>query len=407
MTIDERAVPGLRVRPADEDDRDPMRGRRRRRVGALAIATLLLVGLGATGCGGNAEADSGIQDEAGFQRVINVEVQPLVREDFEERIALTGTVEANRDVTFSAEEAGVIREILTDEGSSVTQGQPLVRIDDTILRAQTDEAEAREALAQETWDRRRRLFEEDSVGSELAYLEAKYQAQQATAALNTLRERLERTVVRAPIEGIFDSREVEVGTMVSPGTPIGRIVQIDPVKVSGGVPERYADDVRTGADATVTFDVLPGEEYHGRVGYVGATVNPRNRTFEVELTLPNPGLVIKPEMVANIDIRRRTIEGAIVIPQEALVRVEDGFVAFVATQNGDGEEVAEVRPVTVGASQRNRVVVSDGLEAGDRLIVVGQTLVADGDRVQVLRTRDDAPIGATTAAAPESAGAGR
>lgn len=395
MTIDERAVTNVRVRRR-HDDEGPFVGGVPRGGWLRGTASVALVGLlavGASACGGTAEADSAATDEAGFRRIINVEVQPLVREDFRERIRLTGTVEANRDVTFSAEEAGVVREILTDEGAVVTEGQPLVRIDDTILRAQVGEAEAREALAQETWERRRRLFEEDRVGSELAYLEAKYQAQQTTAALNTLSERLARTVVRAPIDGIFDRRDVEVGTMVSPGTPIGRIVQIDPVKVTGGVPERYAGDVRPGADAVVTFDVMPGEQYGGRVGYVSATVNPQNRTFEAQLVLRNPGRVIKPEMVANIDIARRTIEDAIVIPQEALVRVENGFVAFVVAQDAEGEDVAQVRPVVVGVSQRNRVVVQEGLAEGDRLIVLGQTLVADGDRVAVLRTREIAAAG--------------
>ena len=351
---------------------------------ALALALALAV----AGCGNTAEAGAGTEEETSFQRVINVEVLPLVAVDFEERVRLTGTVQANRDVTISAEEAGVIREILTDEGSSVTEGQPLLRVDDSILRAQFAEAEARAALAEETWKRRQRLFEEDGVGSELAYLEARYQADQAAAVLSMLSERLARTVIRAPIDGILERREVELGTMVSPGVPVARIVQIDPVKVTGGVPERYAADVKTGSRAVVSFDVLAGEEYTGRIGYVGATVNPRNRTFAAELVLPNPGFVIKPEMVANIEILRRTIPSTIVIPQEALIRVEEGFVAFVVGVGEGGEEVAEVRSVAIGPAQRNEVVVEEGLAPGDRLIVVGQTLVADGDRIEVVRTRD-------------------
>ena len=104
-------------------------------------------------------------------------------------------------------------------------------------------------LAKETWDRRKRLFEEDQVGSELAYLEAKYASEQATANLNVLEERLARTTIRAPIDGILDSREIEVGNMVAPGTPVARIVDNNPVKITAGVPERYAADVRTGAEA--------------------------------------------------------------------------------------------------------------------------------------------------------------
>lgn len=364
--------------------RFPFRGPRALFVPLLAVALVA--------CGSDAQAgDAG--DPAGegasqpsFQRVINVEVLPLEVQPFQEVIRITGTVRANQDVTLSAEESGVVRELLVPRGAVVRQGDPLVRIDDAVLRSQVREAEARAALARETWERRQRLFEEDRVGAELAYLEARYQAEQAEAQLATLRQRLEHTVVRAPINGVVDERLVEVGTLVSAGTPVLRMVQIDPVKVAGGIPERFAQDVRPGARARVNFDVLREEDFEAEVRFVGSTVNPRNRTFEVELILPNPGRVIKPEMVANLEIARRDMAEAVVIPQNALVRVEEGFVAFVVGEEA-GNPVAQVRRVRLGATQRNLAVVEEGLEPGDRLIVVGQNQVANGDRVQVVAER--------------------
>ena len=171
--------------------------------------------------------------------------------------------------------------------------------------------------------------------------------------------------------------------MVGAGTPVARIVDTNPVKITGGVPERYATDVVRGSVATVSFDVIPDEVHQGQIAYVGAVVNPRNRTFPVEFRLPNPGGLIKPEMVANVDVVRRTIEEAIVIPQEALIRVEDGYVAFVVESQGDGSVVAS-RPVELGPAQDNQVVVTSGLAPGDLLIVVGQQSVAAGDRVNVV-----------------------
>lgn len=354
------------------------------------LALFLAIAVGA--CGDDARAgdaaglDSQATGQASFQRVINVEVQRVEPQPFQEIIRITGTVQANQDVILSAEESGVVRELLVPRGASVRQGDPLVRIDDAILQPQVREAEARAALAQESWERRRRLFEDDRIGSELAYLEARYQAEQAEAQLATLRERLARTVIRAPIRGVVDERMVEVGTMVSAGTPVVRMVQVDPVKVQGGVPERFAGDVRPGASARVTFDVLREEVFQADVRFVGSTVNPRNRTFEVELALPNPGRVIKPEMVANLELSRRDLTDALVIPQNALVRVEEGFVVFVAVDE-DGQGVAQVRPVRLGPAQRNLVVVEEGLDPGDRLIVVGQNQVANGDRIQVVGER--------------------
>ena len=385
----------------------PDRPRALARPFALTAAAAVLAALLAS-CGpeGTEEARAGAGQAPAFQRVVNVETRVLETERFEEVIRVTGTVRANHDVTVSAEESGVVRELMVERGTLVREGRPLLRIDDRTLRSQVREAEARAALARETWERRRRLFEEDGVGSELAYLEARYQAEQAEAVLATLQERLDRTVVRAPLTGMLDDRMVEVGTMVSAGTPVFRIVQVDPVKVAGGVPERYAGEVTRDSRARVSFDALEGEEVEARILYVASTVNPRNRTFEVEVQVPNPGRVIKPEMVASVRIVRRVLDDVVVIPQNAVVRVEDGFVAFVTDEDEEGEAVARVRPLTLGPSQRNLVVVREGLEPGDRLIVVGQQQVADGDRIRVVAGEGARDAGSDDPASDPNGGAG-
>ena len=176
---------------------------------------------------------------------------------------------------------------------------------------------------------------------------------------------------------------VIVKHMVAAGTPVARIVDANPVKITAGVPERYAADVATGAKAVVTFDVLQGQEFPGTVSYAGAAVNPRNRTFPVEVVLPNPGGIIKPEMVANVAVVRRTFEDAIVIPQEALVRTEGGYIVFVVEEDAQGT-LARSRSVEVGPGQNNRVLITAGLQPGDLLVVVGQQSVASEDRVNVV-----------------------
>jgi membrane fusion protein (multidrug efflux system) len=348
------------------------------------LSALFLLPLGLWGCGGG-QAE-GSEEESEYTRVLNVEVATVGITSFTEIIRLTGTVQADKDVVISAEESGVIREITVDKGSWVQAGQAIFRMDDELLKAQVEQAQAMSSLAREVWERRKRLYEEDQVGSELAYLEAKYAAEQATANLNLLEARLARTVIRAPIDGILDSREVEVGTMVGPGTPVARIVDNNPVRITGGVPERYATDVQAGAQVTVIFDVLPDEPFVGRISYVGAVVNPRNRTFPVELRLSNPGGLIKPEMVANVEVVRQTWEEAMVVPQEALIRVEAGYIVFVVENEG-GVDLVGSRSVELGPAQQNEVVILSGIEAGDRLIVVGQQSVAAGDRVNVVRGR--------------------
>jgi len=343
-------------------------------------ATLVAV----TSCGGDAQAGGGAEGaESRFTRVINVELHEVHLEAFREEIRLTGVAWADQDVTISAEESGVIREVLVDKGARVSAGDALLKIDDRVLSAEVAQARAQADLAAQTWDRRRRLWEEDQVGSELAYLEARFAAEQTAANLAGLEHRLDRTTVRAPFEGILDDRVVEVGSMVSPGQTVGRVVAINTVKVMAGVPERYAPDVRRGGRGVVRFDVLPGESFEGTINFVGSSVSPQNRTFPIEIRMPNPRGVVKPEMVATVVLERRMLDEAFVVPQDALVRVEDGYVLFVAEEGAQGLE-ARARQVRLGPSQSNRVVIEEGLESGDRLIVVGQRSVANGDRINVV-----------------------
>jgi membrane fusion protein, multidrug efflux system len=351
----------------------------------LSLTILSLSSLGLWGCGAGAQAE-GSTDEGAYPRVINVEVTSVETMPFTENIRLTGTVQARKDVTISAEESGVVREILVEKGSRVRMGEPIVRLDAALLQAQLEQARALSELARETWERRKRLYEEDQVGSELSYLEARYGAEQAAANLKLLQERVERTMIRAPIDGILDSREIEVGTMVGVGTPVARIVDTDQVKITAGVPERYAGDVMVGSPVVVGFGPTGEGPFEGRISYVGAVVNTRNRTFPIELTLPNPGRVIKPEMVAEVSVVRRTLDEATLVPQESLVRVEGGFVVFVVEGEGP-TAVARAREVELGPAQENLVVIREGLEPGERLVVVGQQTVADGDRVNVVAQR--------------------
>jgi membrane fusion protein, multidrug efflux system len=353
---------------------------------SLSLIAVLLLATAALGCSAAPDAVASEGGPSDTGRIINVEVREIVSAEFLERIRLTGTVTANRDVTVAAEESGVIRELPVPKGSNVRAGQVIARIDDRILRAQVAQARAQAELARELADRRSRLYAESRVGSEIAVLEARSAAQQAAANLDALTQRLNRTVVRAPVGGVLDERHVEVGSMATPGTPIGRIIEVNPAKISAGVPERFAGDVVPGTPARITFDVLPNHAFDARVSYVGTAVNPRNRTFPLEVVLPNPGRTVKPEMVANVEVLRQTLRQAIVVPQEALIRVENGYVVYVVEET-EGRPVARVRAVTLGAAQRNQVVVESGLAAGERLIVVGQKQVADGDRVSVVESR--------------------
>jgi RND family efflux transporter MFP subunit len=347
---------------------------------ALAMA----VSLAAMSCGPSSPASEAEANDQ-FVKTVNVEVAPVTLSDFTAYIRLTGEVEAMYDVTVSAEESGVIERFYVEKGEFVRRGTPLAKIRDRVLRAQVQEATATAQLARERYDRQRQLWEDEEIGSEITFLEAKYQAELQAARLEVLRARLERTVLKAPISGVFDERYVDAGEMVAPGARVARVVDVDRVKVTGGVPERFAAAVQPGDSAQISFDVLPDREFAGVIGYVGSVVDERSRTVRVEAVIENPGRLIKPQMVANVLIASQRLQDVIVIPQSAIMRTENGYEVYVVAER-DGDLVAEARPVRLGPSYANRIVVEDGLGEGDRLIVRGHQLVEVGDRVRVVNS---------------------
>jgi membrane fusion protein, multidrug efflux system len=352
--------------------------------GSVLVAAVALAGCGGSGGGSASAADTG---DVAPARVINVQVITVAPEPFAEYVQITGTAEAERAVTLSAEESGVVRALLVNRGQRVAAGQPIARIDDSVLRPQYDQARAEAALAQDTYERQRRLWEQDQIGSELAYMRARAAAETSAAQARALAARLERATIRAPIAGVLDDRFVEVGTLVGPGTPVARVVDASTIKVVGGVPERHALQIRQGGAVTVTFDHIVGQEFAGTTRFVGTALNEQNRTFPVEVALPNASGLLKPGMVAKIALRRGTSTDALLVPREAVLRAEDGYVVYVVLSQG-GTEVVEARPVQLGAASAGRVVVESGLSPGDRVVVVGQQQVAGGD---VVRTVEATP----------------
>ena len=374
--------------------RQAMRAKRYLR---LALGAVLLVVLTAAECSRFSGRDRQAANEAGGEeaaaapartaftlgaRVVNAEAEPLVPSTFVQYIRVVGEVEALRDVTVSAEESGTIASFLAGKGERVARGQPVTRISSELLDAQVEEARAIAEVAAERFERQRRLWDQ-RIGTEIALLEVKSQATSSAARLKVLETRLARTVVTSPITGIFDEQYVEVGELVGPGTRLLRVLTIDRVKVVAGIPERYALAIEPGAAALITFDVLEGREFSGVIEFVGTSVDPRSRTIPIEVILDNSERLIRPRMVANVQVERMRQEQVIVVPQDLVQRTEDGFQVFVAERSGDAV-TARARSVELGASYANQVVISAGLTAGERLITAGHRQVDDGSVIRLM-----------------------
>lgn len=361
----------------------------------LALATLVAAVAQQACAPAEGDANTAVDSADAGVRITNVEVTTVERGSFVDYIRVTGEVEAMNDVTVAAEESGRLEGFLVEKGRSVQAGQPIARLEDGLLQAQVDEARAAAQLATEQYARQRQLWEEERIGTELAYLRSRYEAEMAAARLAQLEERLAHTVIVAPVTGVFDEKFLEEGEMASPGAPVARIVSTARVKVAAGVPERFAPFVEVGDSARVWFDVFQGRDFDGRIGFVGSSVDPANRTFPIEIVLHNTDRLIKPHMVANVQVARERLDDVIAVPQHVVLRSADGYKVFVVAEQ-NGRPVAVARVVTLGASSGNHVVIESGLEAGDRLVTLGHQLVDDGSRVRIVNAPD--------AAAPDAGG---
>lgn len=348
----------------------------------LSLATALMVALLLTSCQGGDETASEptTAAEPVNQRTVQVETLEAQSLSFSDMIELTGTVEALRDVTVSAETSGQLSYV-APLGTRVAEGTVIARSDDRLLRSATDAAQAQYDLAEETFNRQQALYR-DSVISMLEFENYRAQRNQARAQLDQALKQLEHTELQSPVGGRVEERFAEIGELASPGTPLVRIVNTYRVKVNTGIPERYAGDIKAGTPVTAMFDAYGQAPREGRVSFVSNVINPNSRTFNVEVEFDNRDGRLKPEMIAKLSILRQQFEDVVVVPQTALVRDDEGTSLYVL-RDEDGALVAERREVKVGPGQRGRAVIESGLEAGERVVVVGQNTLTSGDRVEI------------------------
>ncbi len=360
------------------------------RIPALAILAGLIPMLGACGSE-SADASEDAAAASEYVKTVNVEASKVEAGAFTVFVRITGEAEAEHDITVSAEEGGRLVRFFTERGDRVGRGAPIAKIDDLILRAQVDEARASAELDRERYLRQKQLWEEEKIGSEITFLQTKAQADQANARLDLLQARLDRTTVRSPVAGIVDDRYVDAGEGVVPGTRIARVIDTRRLKITGGIPERFAPFIEAGGTAIITFDVLQGRPFEGEIRFVGEAIDPGNRTFPIEILMDNPDGAVKPQMIANVRVATERLENVVVIPQEVILRTELGYQVFVVSER-DGSPVAEARSVVLGPTFENRAVVESGLEPGDLLVIRGHQQVDAGDHVQVVdrgRVADD------------------
>ncbi len=297
---------------------------------------------------------------------------------FNHYLDIQGNVDTKENILVQPEFSGTLTSLTVKAGQRVGKGQILGRVDDAGMSQQLASIENQYTLAKTTYERQKNLWDK-KIGSEIQYLQAQTQMISAQKSVAQMRAQVAKTVIRAPFSGTIDEVFVEKGQVVAP-SPQGlmRIVNLGNMFVSTSVPETYIGKLKVGTIVDVYLTSL-GKNYKGKVRQVGNFINPNNRSFGIEVSVPNPENLLRPNQVAKLKITDYVNKNAIVVPTNVIQ--EDGennkFVYTVTDSNGKTGKAKKVM-VKVGQSSDNVTEILSGLEAEDIVVTEGANTISDG-----------------------------
>jgi len=342
-------------------------------VAASAFAALV------AGCGGDAQS---ARPAAGPPPVV-VELATVERARVEERLAVTGQLEADESVMIRSETAGIVASVEFREGQEVARDALLFRLRDDEQRARLREAEAQVVLTEHEWRRAEALLGEHVLSAaELDRARAARDAAQARVDL--ARVEVQRTEIRAPFDGVLGQRLVSPGDRVTDATDLVALDAVARLKVAFSVPELAVEAVRVSQPVSVTVAAFGGQTFTGTVFFVAPSLDPRNRRLTVKAAIENTSRALRPGMFAAVQVETAARAEALMVPESAVVYDTDGPFVWRTGEKGVAERVA----VGLGVRHDGRVEVTTGLAEGERVVSAGTNKVVPGRAV--------AEAGATT-----------
>ena len=309
---------------------------------------------------------------------IPVEVATATRGEMLARYTGTATLEAEADAEVIARVGGEVERVLVEEGDRVRQGQLLAVLDGRQLRLEAAQARAQLAKAERDYRRQLELHEKGLVSAG-AFDGLKFDFENLRAAYELAALQLSYTEIRAPFAGLVATRHLKVGQNVAAGAPTFRVTDPTPLKASVFVPERELARLAPGQVAVAQIDALGGRAFPARVTLVSPAIDPATATFKVTLQFPDESGALKPGMFARVGTVFERKPAALQVPRVALVEADGAASVFVVQ---DGKAVQH--PVTTGLADGGRIEVTQGVEAGDTVVVVGQTGLKSGNAVRVV-----------------------
>ena len=300
---------------------------------------------------------------------------------FSHYLEVQGEVNTKENILIQPEMPGTLVSLNVKAGQRVSKGQILGRTDDAGMNQQLSAMESQYNLAKTVFERQKNLWDQ-KIGSEIQYLQTQTQMFSAQKAMMQMKAQLSKTLIKAPFSGVIDAVFVERGQVVAPSLQgLMRIVNLSNMYVSTEVPEIYIGKLKVGTAVNVGLTSL-NKIYLGRIRQVGNNINPTNRSFGIEVAVPNPDNLLRPNQVAKLQIIDYTNKKAIAIPTNIILSNADGtkFVYVAENVKGNNATARKVE-VTTGQSSGNATEILSGLKVTDIVVTEGFNAIAEGTKL--------------------------
>ncbi|GAB3233856.1 efflux RND transporter periplasmic adaptor subunit [Algoriphagus aestuariicola] len=309
------------------------------------------------------------------KKSILITTAPAQKGEFTHFVEVTGSVLSKKNVSISSETAGRILEVPVLEGMRVGAGQLLARIDAESIERNIEEMESSLELATTIYQKQARLWDQ-KIGTEIQYLEAKTRKEGLEKSLAAMKTQLDKALVKAPFSGTVESVDVRIGELVQPGMPMFQFVGESDLFIQADVSESFVGVLSKGDSVEVEFPSI-GKTLKTRVSAVGGIINPNNRTFKVEVFLPNL-VEVKPNMISILKINDYQNKESVIVPAHLILADNKGDYVFIV-ENG----TAKKKYVTRGMTYEGETEIKEGLNGTETIIDKGFREVGDNFSVTV------------------------
>ncbi len=299
--------------------------------------------------------------------------------NFQHIIEVRGAVKSRGNISISPETPARVTKVLVKEGEKVKMGQTLVVQDAEVMRNNIAELRTSLDLARTIYERQKKLWDKN-IGSEVQYLQAKNNKNSLVRKLATAKSQLAKTVITAPFTGTIDKVDVRVGQIIQPGQPILRLVSLADMYIKATVSESYVGKFEPNQEVEIYFPST-GDSISAKISAIGQVIEPKNRTFELEIIIPSGNKII-PNMVAVISVADYENKNALTVPTNIIFTDSKGVFVYQLKQS-EGSNVAIRTDVTLGLTSGINTEVLSGLVEGDVIIDKGIYDISNGSHVKI------------------------